>query len=482
MIRYILGWVLVFEGGFLLLPSITSVIYNEKEGTVYLAVAAISVALGFLLTHIKKPDIKNIFAKEGFAVVSLSWVLLSMVGAVPMYLTGEIPSYVNALFETISGFTTTGSSILSDVEVLSKTTSFWRLFTHWVGGMGFLVFIMAILPLAGGSTMHLMKAESPGPQVGKFVPRAKKTALILYEIYIFITVLETITLIIVGLKPFDALTLTFATVGTGGFGLLNSSIASYSMAVQIVITLFMIISSINFSVYYLFLIRKPKEALKFEEMINYLAMVFIAAGLITANLVHGGFYNHVGKAFQQAIFQVASVTSTTGFCTTDFNTWPSFSKTILFLLMFVGACAGSTGGGFKVSRLAIFVKNIKCDILSVIHPRSVIKVRYNGKQITDKMLYKILCYLAIYVMVIIVSVLLVSIDGKDMETNISAVMATFNNIGPGFGQVGASSNFDSYGVFAKFVLMFDMLIGRLELYPILIIFLPEIWMIRKKNK
>ncbi len=472
MIRYILSCVLSFEGVFLTLPAITAGIYGEEQGLIYLGVAAGCIILG-TIGRIKKPKSNVFYSKEGFAAVSLSWIVISLVGALPFFLTGEIPSYEDALFETISGFTTTGSSILSDVEALSHCTLFWRSFTHWIGGMGVLVFVMAVLPLSGSSNMHLMRAESPGPSVGKLVPKVKRTAMILYGIYVGITLVEIVALFIAGLNLFESMTLTFGTVGTGGFALLNSSIGSYSLAVQIIITIFMLICSVNFNVYYLILIRKPKEAALNEEMRCFLIIVFISAIMITFNIRDS--FSNIFEAFHTALFQVASIISTTGYVTADFNLWPEFSKTILVLLMFVGACAGSTGGGLKVSRLVIVVKAIKNEIMSITHPRSVQKVQFNGRKISKDIVRRVLCYLGAYVIIALVSILIISIDGKDMTTNVTAVMATFNNIGPGLNGVGPVSNFGDYSVLSKIILMFDMLVGRLEIFPLLILFTPGIW-------
>lgn len=478
MIRYILANVLSVEGILLLLPAIVSGIYGEEQGLVFLAVAVASFVIG-ILGRMKKPKNSNFYAKDGFAAVSLSWIVLSLVGALPFTLTGEIPSYIDALFETISGFTTTGSSILPDVEVLCKGTMFWRCFTHWIGGMGVLVFILAVLPMSGNSNMHLMRAESPGPSVGKLVPKIKSTAMILYGIYIVFTVVEIIALIFTGLNMYDAMTLTFGTVGTGGFAILNSSIASYGVSSQVVITIFMIVCSINFNIYYLFLIKKTKEAFLNEEVRYFLIIVFGSAILITINIMDG--FSNVFEAFHHAIFQVASIISTTGFVTTDFNLWPEFSRTILVLLMFVGACAGSTGGGFKVSRLVIILKTMKNEIKTMTHPRSVHKVHINGRQLSNDMVKRVLCYLAVYVAIAIASFLLVSLDGKDMTTNLTAVMATFNNIGPGLNVVGPTGNFGDFSIFSKLVLMFDMLVGRLELFPMLILFVPGLWKLPVKR-
>lgn len=472
MIRYILASVLSFEGLFMLLPVAVAVIYGESQGFVYLAVAVASILLGGLL-RIKKPKNHAIYSKEGFLAVSLSWIILSLVGAIPFYLLGEFTSYIDALFETISGFTTTGSSVLSDVEALSRCSAFWRCFTHWIGGMGVLVFIMAVLPLSGSSNVHLMRAESPGPVVGKLVPKVKSTAMILYGIYVVITFAEIICLLLAGMPLFDSMTLTFSTVGTGGFGLLNSSIASYGAAVQIIITIFMLICATNFGVYYLLLIRKPKEAFLNEEVRYFLIIVFSSAIFITINIYDR--FDSIIDAFRSAIFQVASIISTTGFATTDFNLWPEFSKTILVFLMFVGACASSTGGGFKVSRLLIAIRAVKNEIKLVIHPRSIQKVHMDRRRVSETVVAKVLCYLAGYVAIVLLSILIVSLDNKDFTTNTTAVMATFNNIGPGLSGVGPTANFGDFSVLSKLVFMFDMLVGRLELFPLLVLFVPDIW-------
>lgn len=478
MIRYILASVLTFEGIFLLLPAIVGGVYGEEQGWTYLILAISCIGLG-LLGRLKKPRSKVFYSKEGFASVALSWILLSLVGAIPFVITGEIPSYVDALFETISGFTTTGSSILSDVEALSKATLFWRSFTHWVGGMGVLVFILAILPLSGGSNMHLMRAESPGPSVGKLVPKVKQTAMILYGIYVVITLIEIVALLIAGLDLFSSMTLTFGTVGTGGFGILNSSIGSYSAAVQIIITIFMIICSINFNIFYLLLIGKAKDAILNEEMRYYLIIVFSSALLIMINIRES--FTTLSEAFRHSLFQVASVTSTTGYATVDFDLWPTFSKTIILLLMFMGACAGSTGGGFKVSRLIIIAKAVKNEIISIAHPRSVQKVTCDGRKVPEETVKKVLCYTGVYIFIAIASFLIISIDGKDVTTNLSAVVATLNNIGPGLAAVGPTCNFGDFSVLSKLVFMFNMLVGRLEIFPVLVLFAPGIWKL-SKNK
>lgn len=472
IIRYILCRVLEFQALFLVLPCVIAVFYGEKEGWAYVIVALSCLLLGGL-GKLKKPKSTVFYAREGFVVVSLSWILLSITGALPLFLSGEFPSYTDALFETISGLTTTGASILSDVEALSRCNLFWRSFTHWIGGMGVLVLILAILPLAGGYNMHLMRAESPGPTVGKLVPRVRHTARILYEMYIFLTVVQIILLLITGMSLFEAMTLSFGTAGTGGFGILNSSIGSYSVASQVVITIFMILFGINFNVYYLFRGRKVIQALKHEEMRYYLGIILVAVLLITVNIREG--FQSLFEAFHHAAFQVASIITTTGYSTTDFNLWPEFSKTILVMLMFVGACAGSTGGGIKVSRVVIMLKMVKNELSHLVHPKRVRQVTFENHVVNKEVLRSISVFFIAYAMVYGISLLLISLDNLDLTTNFTAVAATLNNIGPGLNEVGPATNFAVYSQPAKFVLMFDMLAGRLELFPLLLLFTPYTW-------
>lgn len=472
IIRYILCRVLEFQALFLALPCVVSLIYWEKEGWAY-AIVAVSCLLIGGLGKLKKPKSTVFYAREGFVVVSLSWMLLSVTGALPLFLSGEFSSYTDALFETISGLTTTGASILADVEALSKCNLFWRSFTHWIGGMGVLVLMLAILPLAGGYNMHLMRAESPGPTVGKLVPRVRHTARLLYGMYIFLTVVQVILLLITGMSPFEAATLSFGTAGTGGFGVLNSSIGSYSVLSQAVITVFMILFGINFNVYYLFFARKPMQALKHEEMRYYLGIILAAIVLITLNI--RGSFQSLFEAFHHAAFQVASIITTTGYSTADFNLWPQFSKTILVVLMFVGACAGSTGGGIKVSRVVIMMKMVKNELSHLIHPKRVRQVNFESRVVNKEILRSISVFFIAYAMIYGASLLLISLDNLDFTTNFTAVAATLNNIGPGLNEVGPASNFAAYSQPAKFVLMFDMLAGRLELFPLLLLFTPYTW-------
>ena len=472
IIRYILCRVLEFQALFLALPCLAALIYGEREGWAYFLVLVVCLAVGEA-GRLKKPKSTVFYAREGFVAVSLSWIILSITGALPLFLSGEFASYTDALFETISGLTTTGASILSDVEALSKCNLFWRSFTHWIGGMGVLVLILAVLPLAGGYNMYLMRAESPGPTVGKLVPRVRHTARILYEMYIFMTVIQIILLLITGMSPFEAMTLSFGTAGTGGFGVLNSSIGSYSVASQAVITIFMILFGINFNVYYLLRVKKPMEACKHEEMRYYLGIIMIAVILITVNIRDS--FSSLMEAFHHAAFQVASIITTTGYSTADFNLWPEFSRFILVLLMFVGACAGSTGGGIKVSRVIIMMKLVKNELSYLIHPKRVRQIHFEQHVVTKGVLRSISVFFIAYALIYGASVLLISLDNLDFTTNFTAVAATLNNIGPGLEQVGPVNNFSVFSQPAKIVLMFDMLAGRLELFPLLLLFTPSTW-------
>ena len=406
--------------------------------------------------------------------MALGWIVMSIMGCLPFVFSGEIPFFFDALFEIISGFTTTGASILTDVEALSKCMLFWRSFSHWVGGMGVLVFILAILPLAGGEhNLQLMKAESPGPSVSKLVPRLRETAMMLYKIYLGMTVLMIVILAVSGMPLFDTLCLTFGTAGTGGFGVLNSSAAGYTTFQQAVITVFMMLFGVNFSFYFLLLYKKAKDAFSMEEVRWYFVIYFGAVLLITVNLA--GQAGSVLEHFHHAAFQAASIMTTTGFSTVDFNLWPQLSKAVLLLLMFIGACAGSTGGGMKVSRIVVYMKSIKREMAALIHPRSVKVMKLEGKAVDSAMLRSIFSFLSAYLVIFVVSLLIVTLDGFDLETNFSAVAATFNNIGPGLGGVGPTSNFAGYSVLSKLVLSLDMLIGRLEIFPILLLFAPNTW-------
>ena len=472
IVLYILGCVLKFESAFLVLPALVGLIYREHASVSYLAVAVLCLILGVLLTH-KKPRSTNLYTREGFVAVALSWIIMSIFGAIPFVLTGDIPFYVDALFEKISGFTTTGSSILTDVESISKASLFWRSFSHWICGMGVFVFIMAILPMMGGSTMNLMKAESPGPSVSKLVPHVKDTAKILYGIYIAITICEATILRALGMPLFDSLTTTFGTVGTGGFGIRNDSIAGYSPAIQITITVFMILSGINYTAYFYILTGKIKELFKIEEVRWYLAIIFGSVAVITWNV--RSLYPTFSETLRHAFFQVGSIITTTGYATTDFDLWPALSKTLLVTLMFIGACAGSTSGGIKVSRILILLKTIRKELSLIIHPRQVKKIRMDGHPVDHETLRSANVFLVVYFVLLLTSMLLISVDEFDFSTNFTSVVTVLNNIGPGLNLVGPTQNFSIFSPFSKFVLMFDMLAGRLELFPMMILLMPSTW-------
>ncbi|MGO5491634.1 MULTISPECIES: TrkH family potassium uptake protein [unclassified Acidaminococcus] len=473
VIGQVLSWILCTEGALMLLPCIISLIYREDQGMIYFALAILAIALGYL-TGRRKVKNKAIYQREGFVAVGLSWVLLSLYGAIPFVLTGEIPCYVDAVFEIVSGFTTTGSSILSDVEALSHTSLFWRSFSHWIGGMGVLVFILMLIPTnRGGTQMNLMKAESPGPDVSKFVPRVRNTAIVLYKIYLGMTLIMIALLALTGMNWFHNLCITFGTAGTGGFGIINDSCASYTPIQQWIITLFMIAFGVNFGFYYLFLITRFKEAFAMEEVRAYLGII-LASGLAIAWQIRDRFET-LEEALRAAFFQVGSIMTTTGYSSVDFDLWPSFSKCILVLLMIVGACAGSTGGGVKVSRVVLTCKSIFLELGQVLHPHGVQRMRMDGKTVDSKMLNSIYIFLTTYFLIFFLSVLAVSLDGFNFETNFTAVAATLNNIGPGLAGVGPTRNFYAYSHLSKLILIFDMLAGRLELLPMLILFYPRTW-------
>ena len=472
IILYILGCVLKFESAFLLLPAIVGFIYHETEAFSYLFTAAICFIAGFILSR-KKPANKNLFIKEGFVTVAASWVVISIFGAIPFVLTGDIPNYVDALFETISGFTTTGSSILSDVEALSKTGLFWRSFTHWVGGMGVLVFIMAILPLMGGSTMNLMKAESTGPAISKLVPHVKDTAMILYGMYIVLTFCEIFMLWVFKMPIYDALVTTFGTVGTGGFGIYNSSLGGYSPEIQVIVTIFLVLSGINYTAYFYIFSFKFKEAFRIEEVRWYFMIFFSAVAIITFNI--RGLYETFSEALRHASFQVASIITTAGFATADFDLWPELSKTILVIIMIVGSCSGSTAGGMKISHVLMLIKTIKKELSLIMHPREVRKIRMDGHVVEHQTLRNTNVFFVVYFVILLSSTLLISIDNFDFTTNFTATIATLNNIGPGLAKVGPTQNFSIYSTFSKFILMFNMLAGRLELFPLVVMMLPSTW-------
>ena len=477
-----LGRILQFEGGFLLLPLLVSLLYQESTWPVWLASAAAAFVCGFFLSRLKSRR-SGLSVRDGSIIVGLSWIILSLVGAVPFVLTGDIPSFTDALFETVSGFTTTGASILTDIEALHHSCLFWRSFTHWIGGMGVIVFVLVFLPLTGSSSIHLLQAESPGYSVERIVPKLKDTARDLYSIYIGLTVLQILVLAAARMPLFDNLCITFGTVGTGGFGILNSSIASYTPLQQAVITTFMILSAVNFAVYFAVLSGRPKDILANEEVLFYFLILAASAALITVTLLGynptgESFYDSVPEAAHHALFQTASIMTTTGFCTTDFNLWPQFSRSLLVILMIIGACAGSTGGGIKVSRLLIMIKDTHRRLLLLYHPHEVVKIRMNGKPLRPEVIQNVHAYISFYFILIGLSTVLISVDGYGFTTNLTAVAASINNIGPGLGAVGPVANFAGFSTFSKMILAIDMLFGRLELFPMLILFHPSSWRAR----
>ena len=471
MIRNILGWLLIFECGFMLVPTVTALVYREREVWAFLVTMLLCGAIGALFVW-RKPKDSVLYAREGFVIVSLSWILLSLFGAIPFCISGTIPNYLDALFETVSGFTTTGASILTEVEPLPRCMLMWRSFTHWVGGMGVLVFIMAFVPLSGGQNMHIMKAESPGPSVSKLVPRVKTTALILYSIYIVLTLVMFVLLLFGDMSVFEALCTALGTAGTGGFGVLNDSMASYSPYIQWVVTVFMLLFSVNFSCYYLLLLGRIKDVFS-AELRTFIAVVGTVMLVVTLNT--RSLFDSLGEAIRHVAFTVASLISTTGFATENFDAWPELSRTLLVLIMFIGACAGSTGGGLKVSRLMILFRGAFNEIGNLIHPRRVKRVMVDGHPIDSEVVRATNVYMMWYVLLFTVSVILISFDDHDLITNFTAVTATINNIGPGLNLVGPTGNFAFFSIPSKLVLIFDMLAGRLELFPMLVLFAPQTW-------
>lgn len=477
MIARFIGKILMVEAVFMLPAYAISVFQHEAAAAhAFFITFVLTLLTGGILSTAMRGRKTSFHAKEGMVCVGLSWIVLGLFGALPFFLSGAIPHYVDAVFEIVSGFTTTGASILPEVESLPMGLLYWRSFSHWLGGMGVLVFLLAVSSgneRSKGFTMHILRAESPGPMVGKLVPRMKQTAEILYILYMILTVLNIIFLLIGGMPLFDSVCTAFGTAGTGGFGIKNDSIAGYSPYLQNVCTVFMLLFGVNFSCYYLLLLRQVKSVFKDEELRMYLGIVFGSVALIVWNL--HGYYATVGETIRHAAFQVASIVTTTGFATTDFDLWPTFSKSILLCLMLVGACAGSTGGGFKCGRLLLVFKGLRRSVRQILHPGKVEVVRINGRAIEEKVLANTNAFLAAYAIIIVASFLLVSIEGFPITTNLSAVLACFNNIGPGLELVGPTCNFSGFGVFSKLVLIMDMLAGRLEIFPILILFSRSTW-------
>lgn len=466
MILYILSWVICFSGIFLLPSCVVALVCQEPEGFAYLTCALIYITVGWLLSR-RKPRFDHFYARDGFTAVALTWILISLLGAVPFTLSGDIPFYVDAIFETASGFTTTGATILSDIESLSYTSHFWRCLTHWLGGMGVLVFVMAILPMGGGSTIHLMRAESTGPSVEKLVPKLRETAKLLYSIYVAMTAAEFILLQLGGMSAFEAITTSFSTAGTGGFCILNSSMANYSPYIQYVVTIFMFLFGVSFNVYFLVLLRKFKAALLYEELRWYAIVVAVATFAVVMDIRH--LFPTLEEAFRQGLFQVVSIITTTGYVSYNWELWPSMAKSVLIFIMFVGACAGSTGGGMKISRFLVMGKYMRSELRRFRHPRLVEQIRLNGSIVNSDMLRSVLVYLVSYLLIFVISIFLITLEGHDLITNFTAVATTFNNVGPGLGLVGPVHNFEFFSPFSKLLLSFDMLAGRLEVLPFMVV-------------
>lgn len=475
IIGKVMAFLLLLEALFLIPPAAISFFDGARDALFGIVVTmAIAIVLGLLLWLVCRKAQRSFYAREGFLMTALGWLLLSVVGALPFYISREIPHYVDALFETISGFTTTGASILSNVEGMSRGLLFWRSFTHWLGGMGILVFLLAVVPMGkGGHSVHVLRAESPGPSVSKLVPKLRQTAAILYSIYIVLTILCVIFLMIGGMDLFDALCHAFGTAGTGGFGVKNDSLASYSHYCQTVCTVFMALFGINFSVYFLIILRKFRQIFKSEELWTYLGIMLGSMLLITLNI--RGMFPSTGEALHHAAFAVSSIMTTTGYATEDFNLWPQFSRTVLLVLMVIGACAGSTGGGVKVARVVLLAKGLSLRIKQMLHPRSVNLIHAEGHRVGDETLQGVNTYMAAYCAIAVISLLIISLDGFSLETNLSSVLACINNIGPGLDAVGPTSNYAAFGDLSKIVLMLNMLLGRLEIFPLLVMLSPKIW-------
>ena len=473
MIFFIIGWVFIIEAALMAPSALVALLYSERSIWAFAAAIGLCLLLGVPLVR-KQPANKVFYAKEGCVTVALSWIVMSLMGALPFVFSGVIPSIVDAMFETVSGFTTTGASILKDVEVLPRCMLFWRSFTHWIGGMGVLVFLLCLLPMSGGGySMNLMKAESPGPSVSKLVPKVRSTAKLLYGLYVALSLLELALLLLGSMPLFDALCTTFGTAGTGGFGIKNSSIGEYSAYIQSIVTIFMILFGINFNVYFLLYMRKPKEALRCEEAGWYLAIIAVSTLIITV-FIRNSFPDLV-TAFRHAAFQVGSIITTTGFSTVDFNVWPAVPRAILVLLMFRGACAGSPGGGIKVSRIVLLFRTMTREIGQIIHPHMVKKLKFEGRVVGQEVLRSVNAFMVAYVLIFAVSTLFVCLDGFDLVTSFTAVASTLNNIGPGLEMVGPIGNFSCFSDLSKIVLIFDMLAGRLEIFPLLVLFFRDTW-------
>lgn len=474
MVAFVLGRIFCIEAVLMLFPMLCAACYGEWYLLPAFLLPAVLLAVLGLAASLRTPKNTTIFARDGLAIVALVWVLMSAFGALPFVISGEIPSFIDAFFETVSGFTTTGSTILTDVEALSHGTLFWRSFAHWVGGMGVLVLAMAVLPMTDGRAMHLMRAEVPGPTVGKISSKLSDSAKILYAIYFAMTLAEVILLCAGGMPLFDSLIHAFGTAGTGGFSNKGLSVGAYNNPYfEIVIGVFMLLFGINFNLYYFLLLRRFRDAFCSEEMLTYLGIVAFSTVTITLNILH--LYDGVGTALRTAFFQVSSIITTTGYASADFNLWPTYARTVICILTFIGACAGSTAGGLKISRIVIFFKAAKQDLNKMLHTHAVTTVRFEGKPLDEKVLRGVHNYFNIYMLLLAVSVLLISLDGFDLVTTFTSVLTCFNNVGPGLEVVGPMGNFAGFSAPAKLLLSFDMLAGRLELYPMLALFAPRLW-------
>ena len=473
--------ILAVEAVFMIPAMLISVFDKEYKAFISFVLSILIImAVSALLFVLGRKAKQRFFVKEGLACVGLSWIAISLLGCLPFYISGEIPHFIDALFEKVSGFTTTGSSILPEVETMSRGMLYWRSFSHWLGGMGVLVFLLAVTPANGRSnrfTLHLLRAESPGPNVEKLAPRMRDTAMILYMLYMALTVMNVIFLLLGGISLFDSVCTAFGTAGTGGFGIKNDSMAGYSPYIQNVCTIFMLLFGVNFSCYYLLLLRRFKTVLKDGELRLYLGLVVASITAITINIYH--MFGSIGEALHHAAFTVASIITTTGFATVDFDKWPEFSKSIIVVLMMIGACAGSTGGGFKCGRLLLLLKSIRRGIRNTLNPNKVEVIRNNGNAVNEKVISGINIYVATYFIIIFGSFLLIAVDGFSIITNFTAVLSCFNNIGPGLDQVGPTCNFGLFSDFSKIILIIDMLAGRLEIYPILILFSRDVWSFKR---
>ncbi|MBR3307722.1 MAG: TrkH family potassium uptake protein [Lachnospiraceae bacterium] len=474
MILYLLGKILELTGGMMALPFIVGLIYHERSGMYFLVCGAVILATGFLLTHFTKPKNTSFYARDGFVVTALSWLLLSLAGSLPLFLSGEIPAFEDALFECISGFTTTGASVVPAVEELSRCVNFWRCFIQLIGGMGVLVFMLALLPSTGGQDLYLMKAESPGPSVSKLAPKVRQTAYYLYIIYFVLTAAEAVCLVIAGAPLYDSICTAFTTTSTGGFGVRNDSLGSYGPAVQYVISVFLFLSGFNYNFFFCIWMKKFRDAFGSEEIRTYTGIFAVATLFIAVKLLADGVYGGE-ESFRHAFLQVGSIMTTAGYSSADFDQWPAFCREILIFMMLIGGCAGSTCGGIKISRVLIYLKTVGKEVSQLCHPRSVKVLKMEGKAIPHSVLRSANIFLITYSCLFALSMLLISLDGHDFTTNFTAVASAMGNIGPGFSLVGPTHNFAFFSAPAKYVLMFDMLAGRLELFPLLVLLSPATW-------